>query len=377
MQVLSTTLKSQEPTLSYAPNGTLWYSGATTTPGTGEGYLWWASSDTATFVQDSDPPTSGAADAVVHHDLGGKLFWAEINGFPDGGRNTELGMRQSGAWTTQILGFEDRPWFRTLPSGDTFLAAKNRTTIDRIVNIWKFDSGIGKFVHWSTSVLNPGSLADFANHTDGRMYVLMKNESSEGYLVAHRTTSSAWTYTPEFTINQPRSIPRLAVDLSGKVYVVADARIGAAYVVFLRYFDGTTWSSERVLCESGKTCSKPGVASGTSGKLGVGWYETDGDIDPENAPDNTIWRFKYNLVTNADTSPSVQRATVAADSNKASIRVGDFSFAVRRTGDGAGKVALAFSCNNHNVDLGCIQTGATYSPYPVYAVQTSGDGLLG
>lgn len=370
---LSSQQLAMEPTLSYAPNSTIWYSGM---DDDFPGNLWYAVTDTSPFGQEPDPPTTGGDDAVVHHDLDGRLFWATINA--SGAFQTEVAVRQGGAWSAKGLGALDRPWFRTVPSGTTYLGVNNITAPDDVLEIWRYDSASPRlFEPHFTNIAVTTRYGDFANHTDGRLYLLYEIDGTN-WRVAHRGPSeSSWTFTSSFPILNDNAFPRLTVDLAGNVYVINADIIAGNNSLWLRHLLGSgQWSAPKRLCAADVTCSHPSTASGSAGKVGAGWYETDGNFDPAGVPSANLWRYRYGLFENANGDLSaVERTTVKSDVHKGPLdrQVGDFSSAVRREGDSQGRAALAFACNYR---VTCEPQALSDRPLPIFAVQTGGAGLL-
>lgn len=375
VKVISTQDPALEPTISYAPNGTVWFSGMVSHAGGADGNLWYAQNDTSSFVKETDPPTYGSADATVHHDAAGRLFWAEIE--PGGNdHNTSVGVRTSGTWTTQNFTNGDRPWFRTNSTGKTFLALKNQ--VSEKIALWiHTPNGVADWAPWA-DVFSPGALGDFVNHTDDTLYLLIWNATSRQYVVAYLPPASigGWQFTPEFAAPEVYGIPRLVVDLSGNLFVVTAENRSSEYGVWLRHFSGSTWSAAKRLSETGTSGGYPSSVAGVSGRVGAAWYEADGSFAPENAPSTTVWRLKYGLFEGATgTISPVERAMVANRTHVGpllDVHVGEFTYIVRRAGDSAGRVAIGFSCDSGDATLGC-PSGLSG---PVFAVQTAGPGLL-
>lgn len=371
---LSTSQFALEPTLSFAPNGTIWYSGM---DDVSTGNLWYALSDTSSFAQDPDPPTPAGDDAVVHHDADGRLFWATL----DNGLRASWAVRTGLNWKSYNSGLAlDRPWFKTITGGTTYLAVlKLQAAQDSVAEVWKYSpSSLQLFDPHFTNIVTATGYTDFANHTDGRIYFVYSEVGGvTSWRVAHRGTSeSSWSFSDSFSVTNTEAFKRLAIDRAGNVYVVYADVIGGDNSLWLRHLMGSgSWSAAKRLCETGVTCSHPGPVAGSAGKLGVGWYETDGNYDPSQVPSNSIWRYRYGVFENANGSISVvERSTVKTNAHIGPINrttAGDFSFGVLRMGDSQGKVALAFTCY---YSVGC--NALANSPYPMYAVQTAGPGLL-
>lgn len=386
---VSITEGGYEPTMSYAPNGTVWYSGANVEP---DGRLWWATSDEPTsWTEESDPPTNGSVDAVVHHDLDGRLFWAEMR------RNAsapcddgQVAVRHGSNWFQQNFTCLDRPWFRTNSTGVTFLAFANGTGGLPRVEVWSNRSGEEGWSPWSAGENNasyPATLSDFANATDGTLYLLVFNATSQGIYVSWRApTDSTWSLTPEFSVTQNYrnagfGILRVAVDLSGNLYVAYGDKIGTDHSAWLRRFDGGAWSAPSRLSPADNTTALPSIVVGSAGRVGVAWYEADGNFLPSEAPNETKWRFVYSVFTNANSSPQLlQRAVVADEAHLGKIvlpgSLGDFSYALRREGNPSGRVTLAFACDAISPQLRCEVREDPSPPALAYAVQTGGPGVL-
>lgn len=362
--------------------------------------LWYATSDTASFVQEADPPTSGGADAVVHHDSNGRMFFAE------GVRPTNVAVRFNNVWQPATSGGTDivtkipdadRPWFATTSNGTTYLAIYNRTDSTNpnadFISIWKNSTGT---YGWGIDTLNAtGSkgLADFTNDTADTLYALVKSLNGTHWVVIHRTaSSSSWTASQGFafnanpTTNTGFGIPRLATDLANNVYAIYGDNITEAGVeqfsIWLRRYNlsADSWSPPFRIGSVNHTAALAGVDAGASGMIGVSWYDAEGRFFPASASATTQWDVRYAVIEDADTSPSlVETATVKTSAHHGPILsmgppLGDLTFVARRHGDAAGKAAIAFACDDV-IGSVCVTALLTY-PRPFFAIQTSGRGLL-
>lgn len=177
----------------------------------------------------------------------------------------------------------------------------------------------------------------------------------------------------------------MVVDLQKSLYVVYGENRSSQYAVWLRYFNGSTWSSPSKLSSDGKTGALPAAVAGIAGKVGAAWYQADGDFFPEEAPADTRWSVVYALFENSTGNLSlVQRVSVKDSVHKGPIGggepgapfLGDFLYAARRQGDSTGRVAIGFVCDEGSLTEGCLASGITEKPLPFYAVQTEGPGVL-
>lgn len=386
--------EARESTLSYAPNGTIWYSGMSTELTGEQANLWWTTTDTAAFAQESDPPPSGGADAVVHHDSDGRMFFAESV------RPTRVSVRLNNAWlpvspgslnTVTEIPNADRPWLRTVSDGTTYLAVLNQSDLqnpdDDHLEVWKNKTGTYGWTLDTANVTGPAALADFANDTNQKLYLLLRRYDGTGYGLASRPSGSVdWTLSSRFAINFDGGfgIARLAVDLANRVYVIYGSKEGTNdYGIWLRLYNpgDDSWSSAFRISGSGRTGAVAGAAAGAEGVLGVSWYEASGNFYPSEAPLDKKWDVNYVVIENAHTSPSFAESPVSLKTAAHQGPLtgggggpGDLSFVLRRQGDSAGKVAVAFACDDA-LQSACIATLQPW-PKPFYAVQTAGRGLL-
>lgn len=371
---------AMSPGLSYAPDGSLWYLGARTflSDPPDDANLWWAPSDAAPFLRAPDPPTSGAGDAVVHHDLEGRMFVEEL--FPLRRAQdyvTEVGVRLApGVWkVTRLPETLNRPAFATTASGETFIAGKHVGSDS--IGIYRFDrrapsSGDPMWGHGALLWGNTSGFADIVARGDS-LHLLVRDAVGNGFLVASSSQPPkfGWTFTGSFLVERTNGIPKLAFGADETMYVVSSERLAGSWSVFLRRWDGATWAGPYDLCGANVTCTIVGAAGGSGGRLGVAWYEADGNVSATEAPKEVAWRFRYGLFENATGAPRLVAAqTLLAEAYRghaSSKSFTDYVTVLPRQADPAGKVVVAFAC-------AATCQGAA-SPLPYFAVQVAGPGL--
>jgi len=391
-----------EPTLSYAPNGTLWYSGMTELSNVfpRNANLWWASTDTSSFLQETDPPTFGGADAVVHHDSNGRLFFAE------GVRPTRVAVRHNTVWqpstssgvdTVTTIPNADRPWLVTLSNGTTYLAVWNRTdTVNPnadIVEVYRNATGVYGWELDTKNATGAKGLAAFANDTADTLYILAKSFDQTQWKVAMRpSASNAWSDSASFSFNADPNvntgfgIPRMVTDLWNNLYVVyGDNRTESGveqFSIWLRRYEASSdsWTAPFRIAQVNHSAALAGVGAGSTGMIGVSWYDAEGRFFPSSADATTQWDVHYAVIEHADTTPViVDEAVVKTSAHHGPIRsqglpLGDLTFVARRHGDAAGKAAIAFACDDA-MGGACVSASLAFAR-PFFAVQTAGRGLL-
>lgn len=373
--VVSTERSGREPVISYGLDGSVWVAGSTNFT-VADGNLWNATTDAGPFtLQEPPPPPSGGFDATAHNDTRGRLFYTEV------GQTVEkVSVLQNGVWTTYDFPKMDRPWLRTDSFGFTYLVSTNLTVDGNLVEIRRYNP---ETALWSIPfTIKSGGFSGigFVNDTSDILYVAFwPSNDHKNISVAYQASSSynsPWSFTPKFELKQnAEGLPPLAVDFSGKVYVVFYDNIDGQHSLWARHFNGTSWSVPHRLCLQDVTCAFPGAVAGTTGRVGVVWYEADGNFFPPTADPNTVWRVRYGLFENMHGTPSAtERVTIMNNVNRGVLSIAqvlDFSYATRRMTDASGRVSVAFNCL---VDNGsCPGNGLSV---PVLAGQLTGPGLL-
>ena len=374
--------EAREPTLSYAPNGTIWYSGMNhpITPNGWEANLWFAHNDTQAFVRETDPPTSGGIDAVVHHDSAGRLFFAEQSS------GVQVTVRDNGAWShVTIFPNGDRPWFRTNSSGLTFLAFKNTTTT--AIETWTNSSNAVGWSMFSSDAASPAGLADFWIHSNDTIAVLFLDETDDDWRVSLRgKLDSHWSETSgiDHTHLGTYGPARIAFDSSGNMYVIYGETVGNDHSIWLRRYvaSSNTWTSAFRVSDVNHTAALASIAAGSTGRVGIAWYDVEGNYEPGEVPLTSYWSFRYALMESADSSPSIVQSVEVQPRAHQGPRgaggtgVGDCSYILPRQWDSTGKVVLAFACDRTDPIEGCIISLPAHWPVPVFARQTAGPGLF-
>lgn len=311
----------------------------------------------------------------------GRLFLAELNGSTN---TMEVGIRDAGSWALQgFTNRPDRPWFRTVSGDITYLAFTNKTGTEPEfhIELWKNATGQNNFQQvWSN--VTGGHNADFVNHTDSALYFLVKTPVDAAHrnwtVVTASTPPGSVSTTKELTLPTTFHAPRLTVDLGGTIYFVSCTNITSDYAVWLHRWNPSPptpqWVSTQ-LSDANKTCALPAIVSGAAGRIGVVWYQADGQFRPDRAPGDTNWNLTYRLYQNADTNPQLTGSGSVDNVHEGAIgtaTLGDYITIKLRRGDSSGRVAISFSCDKQTAGLACANGVAS----PVFLTQKTGPGVI-
>lgn len=410
--VVDPTRQAQEPTLTYGPDGTVYYSGMSLVGG--DASLWKRAPGAA--FEYENPPTTGGIDATVYHD-GSRLFFAEqglwvwTNLEADLlSPNASVGLTGDGSTRLSIAARPDPPnphdWgqvFNYQPEDRMWMVRASTTTHVVFGSIEGKDIPLVSEAHhvgldyvylpendtWAPFARIEGwRMAESIALGTGDVMGLGKDGHSDTFAVVSQAPDR-WREEALFTMafNESYGLPRIVAAGPDRLHVLLGGNDGpdespGLWLRTLVRADGA-WQVVGLtkLNAQGTVAALPSaIAAGD--RLGVLWLEAEAllDVPPGQAPPTTVWNAVYRLFDVSDPHQAHPLRCWILDANALrgpltgplGVGPGEFTYVIRQPDDPEGKAALAWV---HQIDPAACADCQTATPVPLFGLQLAGPGV--